>query len=60
MPFEIVCNDITKMKVDAIVNAANRTKERRRGCGAIFAAAGSHELQENVMASVGAKPDRRL
>jgi O-acetyl-ADP-ribose deacetylase (regulator of RNase III) len=47
MPFEIVCNDITKMKVDAIVNAANQALKRGGGvCGAIFAAAGSHELQE--------------
>ena len=45
--FEIVCNDINKMKVDAIVNAANQALKRGGGvCGAIFAAAGSHELQE--------------
>jgi O-acetyl-ADP-ribose deacetylase (regulator of RNase III) len=47
MPFEIVREDITKMKVDAIVNAAN-TELRMGGgvCGAIFAAAGEVELQK--------------
>lgn len=46
MPLEIVQNDITKMKVDAIVNAANSRLQRGGGvCGAIFAAAGAKELQ---------------
>ena len=47
MPFEIVREDITEMKVDAIVNAAN-TELRMGGgvCGAIFAAAGEAELQK--------------
>jgi O-acetyl-ADP-ribose deacetylase (regulator of RNase III) len=46
MPLEIVRNDITKMKVDAIVNAANPALKKGGGvCGAIFHAAGEIELQ---------------
>jgi len=47
MPFKIVLNDITKMKVDAIVNAANTALQMGGGvCGAIFSAAGAKELQD--------------
>lgn len=46
MPFYTVKKDITKIKADIIVNAAN-TELREGGgvCGAIFAAAGAEELR---------------
>lgn len=47
MPMMIVRNDITKMQVDAVVNAANTALKMGGGvCGAIFEAAGAKKLQE--------------
>jgi len=47
MPLEIVRNDITKMNVEAVVNAANTALTMGGGvCGAIFRAASAGELQE--------------
>lgn len=46
MSFTIVRQDITKIKVDAIVNAANTDLQMGGGvCGAIFKAAGATKLQ---------------
>lgn len=47
MPLKVVQQDITKMRVDAVVNAANSQLTRGGGvCGAIFEAAGPDKLQE--------------
>lgn len=46
MPFAIIRNDITKMKTDVIVNAANTALQMGGGvCGSIFDAASAEKLQ---------------
>lgn len=47
MPLELIRNDIVKMQVDAVVNAANSSLAPGGGvCGAIFSAAGYEKLDK--------------
>ena len=47
MPLNLMRQDITRLAVDAIVNAANEQLKAGGGvCGAIFAAAGNDDLQQ--------------
>ncbi len=54
MPLKVIRNDITRMDVDAIVNAANPALKMGGGvCGAIFSAAGAEKLQRECDAIKG-------
>ena len=53
MPFELIRGDITALKLDAIVNAANTSLAPGGGvCGAVFAAAG-YDAMERACRAIG-------
>ena len=59
MPVSVVVGDLTRLPVDAIVNAANTALAPGGGvCGAIFAAAGYGEL-DRACRAIGAVPQGR-
>ncbi len=54
MALKLICADLTKLKVDAVVNAANSRLAPGGGvCGAIFAAAGYEQLERSCRAIGG-------